>query len=615
MARADDISSTERLLDLIRGKREAPVPAAPGGEPAPAGGRAWRPTAFVRKITIGVDLQETELKLAAVRTHSERRRELIQYAAVDMPSGLRRESPAMVRFLRQELNRFCTGFRHFEIWTVITSLDVEARNVRIPKVPPKEVANAVYWNMKKEVPVDDARVVFDYEIIRTVQEGASQKMEALAYTAPQEAVDSLRQVFARAGYPLTGISIVPFGIQNLFRSKWIDDGEDSVCTLFVGRDWSRIDLFAGETLVLSRDIKTGLQSMAETLREALEQQSGAAPEETGETAGLERAREILDAFLAEESVRQGGGDTLEHHPVFQMVRPALDRVVRQVERTIQHYALKIGERSVRRVYISGQMAEHPALVGYIGAQVGLPIAAIDPFPEELTTVPRPEEMRERGAFLPAVGMALSQQYQTPNFIFTYRHKERQRNQARVNRMIFVAFLVMMAAGGGFSFWQDQRLGLKKDEIQKLQTELDSYVPRVDQNLLLQMAAKVHDRVGARRAFAEKHLAEVVLAELGRDLPEAVRLTNVVMETVAAEDAAPGSPPAEAGGPPAGGTRRIVLIEGLVVGPRVELEPALADLMMRLGGGVLFDRPVIRQKVFESLREGELMRFSLQMDVV
>ena len=606
MARKDEISSTERLLDLIRGKRNVPAPettAAIRARVSPFTKMSFGKGAILgRKVTIGVDLRDGEIKLAAVRIHSERRRELIQYASIPLAPGVDRASPAFVRALREELAKFCDGYRHFDVWTSIASMDVNARNVRIPKVPAKEIANVVYWTFKKEVPLDDALVVFDYEIVRTVQEKGTQKIEALAYTASKEAVESLRQLFSKAGFPLTGISNVPFGIQNLFRSKWIDNGEDSVCVLFVGRDWSRIDLFAGDTLVLSRDIKTGQQSIVETLQDAMAQQGAEVAALAPATEANSAAQTVLDNFLTEYGSAREADDNIRNHPVFQMIQPALDRVVRQVERTNQHYTLKIGAATVRRMYISGQLAEYPVLVNYIGTQVGLPIGVIDPFPEGEASVPRPETMSVRGAFLPAVGMALSQQYQTPNFIFTYRHKDRQRYQLRFNRLTLCVFLVLMVACGGLLVWQDQRLGIQQRLVGQLQTELDSYVPRVERNLLLQVAAKVHAGEKNLNAYALKHLGMAVIGELARHVPPSIRLTNVVVDSVT-ERAKPLS-----------AAKRMLLIEGMVTGRRVELEPALTDFVMRLGNSPLFTRPTIKQKLFENHQDKEVLRFSAQIDL-
>ena len=596
---------------MIRGKGGSAGPATPPGLPVgrdapktPANGRRpARRAAFGRKVTVGVDMHEGGLKLAAVRFISERRRELVRYTQVPLPAGIDPGGPAFVRFLRQELTAFCSGFGRFEIWKAISSLAVVARNVRIPKVPAKEIANAVYWGLKKDVTLDDARVVFDYEVIRTVRDNGTEKIEALAYTAPVEDVESPRQLFAKAGFPLTGVSIVPFGIQNLFRSRWIDNGQDAVCTLFIGRDWSRIDLFEGDALVLSRDVKTGQQSMVETLQEALEQaQAGDGEAQPPEADAEERARQIFDAFLAEDDQPRETAESILGHPVFQMIRPALDRVVRQVERTIQHYVLRSGEQTVRRIYISGHLGEHPALVDYIGGQVGLPIALIDPFPEGEAAIPLPATPSERGAFLPAVGMALSQQYQTPNFIFTYRHKDRQRYQRRLNRLVFSLFMAIMLACAGLLVWQGHRLDIEQRMVSQLQTEVDSYVPRVERNLLLQLAAKVHRREKDLSAHAHKHLAMVVVGELARHTPPAVRLTNIAVDT--------GSPLFGASAE----VKRVMLIEGLVTGRRVELEPALADFMLRLDNSPLFTRPTIKQKVFENQRDRDVLRFSAQIDL-
>ena len=92
----------------------------------------------------------------------------------------------------------------------------------------------------------------------------------MAYTAPKQEIKDLKDLFSKAGFPLTGISIVPFALQSLLRTGRIKTDESHISSLYIGRDWSRIDIFSEGCLVLSRGIKAGVKTMLEALRTEIE---------------------------------------------------------------------------------------------------------------------------------------------------------------------------------------------------------------------------------------------------------------------------------------------------------------------------------------------------------
>ena len=82
---------------------------------------------------------------------------------------------------------------------------METRQFRIPKVSARQIPNAIYWSHQKEAAFKENEKVFDFEILGEVQDEQTVKIDVLAYTAPVDEVISLRDMFAKAGFPLTGI--------------------------------------------------------------------------------------------------------------------------------------------------------------------------------------------------------------------------------------------------------------------------------------------------------------------------------------------------------------------------------------------------------------------------
>jgi len=399
VALQDEISSTERLLDLIRNKSvKETAPADPVSSPSSGGLKSSinRIIPFKKKVVVGVDIGFRSLRLAAVRRSMERKMELIDYSVVPFESELAKDSPQFARLMKSALAAFCGSSRTVEIWSAIPSTNVETRYIKIPKVPSKQIHNAVYWTYKKEVSLNERSDLFDFEILGEIAEEGVRRNEVICYSAPMQEVQDLKNIFLRSGYPLTGISIVPFAIQNLLRTQWLDPEVKNLCNLFIGKDWSRIAIFSEGNLVLSRDIKAGIISMIEAIREELgrsaqdtEDHLSAAEEAPLQAADTETeapvetglAERLFHQLIQSASGTHPGreGSPYRNEEILTMIEPALERVVRQVERTIQHYNLNFRRESVEKIFVSGRVCANLRIVDYIGNQLEIPIEVIDPF--------------------------------------------------------------------------------------------------------------------------------------------------------------------------------------------------------------------------------------------
>ena len=276
MAKKDELSSTERLLELIRDEVPADAPAADSGTPQPIGSRIRNflsnsVSISKKSISVGVDLGREDVKLVMLNRVSERKAEVLDYARLTLNPEIPKDHPEFHQFIRSTLMKFCGPHRNIELWATISSARVENRHIKIPKVPQKQVANSVFWTYQRLSAFNANETIFDFHVLGEIEEAGARKISVMAFIAPRQEVEDLRGLFARAGFALTGISIVPFAFQTLLRTGRIRSYGAAVSTLYIGRDWSRIDIFSGDSLVLSRGIKAGIRTMTDALQKEIEQ--------------------------------------------------------------------------------------------------------------------------------------------------------------------------------------------------------------------------------------------------------------------------------------------------------------------------------------------------------
>jgi Tfp pilus assembly PilM family ATPase len=500
---------------------------------------------------------------------------------------------------------------------------VNVRHINIPKVAKKQIENAVYWTIKKETPFDDKDTVFDFEIQREVTEQGVGKWMTMVYTAPRAEIEDLKDLFSQVGLPLTGISITPFAIQNLFKTEWIPPAvEGTVASLFIGNDFSRIDIFAKGKLIMTRGIKAGINSMVESLMERL----AAIRKETSQAerglppASFEQAKKVLFSLspdsppLTENDI----GFVLTDEEKFETILPALERVVRQVERTFEHYTGGHTYDMVTRIYVSSAMNISQPVIEYVGNQLGIKSDILNPLKSKIPNIGSSMEhatVSEILSLIPAFGLALSDNAYTPNLMFRFKDKERKASITRANRVIFAVFFVALVVCSGFLLFEIQKTHEKEIAITQLEQQLSKYKPRVDQSLISGMLSSSSRQQQLSRNYVDRYLGMAVISELSSMTPANIRLIDLKVHMAALQSGKirANEPKREIASTKEEGKN--VTIEGVVFGDRKALEASLAGYLMKLKSSPMFSQVSIQKSSVEPLRRNEVLHFVIEMKLV
>jgi Tfp pilus assembly PilM family ATPase len=468
------------------------------------------------------------------------------------------------------------------------------------------------------VNVNPDESIFDFELLGEVIEDGVTKLEVIAYTAPTIEVQSLRRLFVRSGFVMEGISIVPFAVQNFYRTGWTDIGEQNVCNLFIGRDWSRITIYSNNNLVLAREIKAGIRGIIESVRESVAEPglesdgpalhaAGFSEEEINYFQQLEAdatAETLITTVLRGEEVGEEPPLDLQDDRLFVLIQPAVERMVRQIERTIQHFGLNFENQTVNRVFVSGVLVAYPRIVDYIGSQLGLPVAVFDPFDSLSSIRPSiPTAVVERDAFVSSVGMALANNQRTPNFIHTFVDKQRAKSIRLVNRLVVGAFAAIMAVGIACYSWLNTGIEDKRMQVSNLKREAAAYPLSVTQDMILQAVVKIQKKNNRLTEYSQRYFSLALIREVSDLTPAEIRLVGIDLEL--------GGDEASAGG---GVAARRMILDGIVFGDRLTFDAGLGEYILRLKNSPLFERPTVKSKTFEFFENKEVLRFRVHLNL-
>jgi type IV pilus assembly protein PilM len=621
LAIRDEITSTEKLLDLIRDKKSpslltsqpaevSPPPLSPKTSPMAS-------LPFRKKSTIGVEIGYTDLKLVRVVQVSAKKYEMDDYRRVPLPRDAVLGSEALSEILQSALGEFCTRSEKIDIWSAISSAKVETRCIRIPKLPKKQIPNAVFWTFTKEIPFDNTKDVLDFDILgETIEEGI-EKIQVMTYTAPRKEIETLKSMFGAIGYPLKGISIVPFAVQNIFRCGVIDTGSMDVCNLFVGRDWSRIAIYSKGNLILSRGIKAGMRSMIEAVGQAINNgqflpAADLVARISAENSPLadnipsteQLAHNLFFSYLRNPEIfrqKVSSSEAFVGDTVFSIIQPAVERLLRQIERTFKHYQLHFSSEGLQRILLSGPLCGSRKVSVYIGSQLNLPIAVIDPFPADhpLTRqVNPPDSAVERESYVPAVGMALSDNGITPNFLFTHKDEQKIQEIDRINRLVFIVCMVLLTIMIGTYMWQGVKINAKENQLSQLQSRMSNYSPIADKNMVLTFFSHAQEINRQVKKLGHRFRPVGIVDEIALITPANIRLIGVVANLAQQDN-----------------KNATIEVDGIIFGDRTNFEASLTSYMLRLKQSALFDKPSIINKNFEFYENREVLRFTARLVAV
>ncbi|MFO7570644.1 MAG: pilus assembly protein PilM [Smithellaceae bacterium] len=611
MAKINDINSTEKLLSLIRGNQPKDPLSVSQNEKSVQKqkkmpqGKKILPALFrdKRRLIIGVDIGQDIINLVKTTRTSDGKPVLVDQKSFSYQQPYAKDSEQFAQFLKETLIEFAGSLSLCSIWAMIPAAEVNIHHIKIPRVPKKQLETVIYWTAKKENPIDEKEVIFDYELQGEITDQEIPKYSVMVYTAPKFEVESIRALFSSMGVTPVGITIAPFAIQNIFRAKWLPVSESAFASLFIGSDFSRIDIYSKNNLVMTRGIKTGVNSLIEAISEA------ASESRTRQKLTQEESRAMLTTFFLQDDdmsdIRREDDYTPEE--VSSMIAPVLDRLTRQIERTLEYYTTSVGYEKIEKIYVSSTVNIYRPLMDYLRDQLGTKTELFDPFSgpgasETAAALP----LAERVSLVPALGLSLSDRARTPNLLFTYREKSEEIAEKIINRAIFGTFAAALLICVGVLIYMALDLKHSTYVKTKLETELSLYQPVLSTEKVSQIADDLKQQHQLQRQYARKYLGVALIGELSSLTPDHVRLISMRINEK--------------------GDKKVVqtegmlqehdglTIEGVVFGERSMLDSLIAQYIMKLENSPMLKQVMLQKSSVVVYRKGEILQFTISAKI-
>lgn len=615
---------------------------SPLQKPAPTASPAKKPFwnrqlsfGVVKKsAALGVSMTSGRLSLAVVSGGA------IQFATrfpfgPDQAFG-QKGFPAFLRTCLESVRDKASSLR---VWAVLRSQDLDLNVITVPKLSGAKLDAAVYWTLQKEKKFAEAEYVMDYLVLGPTKEAKEPRLDVLTCLARRVDVDRLGDAFRDAGWPLEGITTLPSAMQGIYCLPGAPKGLALAANIHVEEDASTIGLYANCDLRFSRFIRSGTESMAETVVAHFQEASKPKPTQgvelelpapgkprpataAAEGTGGPPVLAALDLVQAKGLLRHallGGpmpkgispGHLLNESQMLKVIEPAIDRLAKQVERTLEYYATAQQQRC-DAVHLSGRIFRNPGVLEALAGQLGYPHAAFD-VTSMFTFKPDAMSDMDRMALAPALAACLSAPDKGINLLRNYKKRRDGQARQRVTSALILALAVGLVLIGAAGLLIEQNIAGHRQELASARRHLESLGPALDEAALARSMAQFSARQASLRQAASRFTAPVVLAELARRAPAGVKILNLTID-LGVPPAAPAAPVAP-GKPAEAQPSDLVTLEGVVMGGKADLEPTLSRFVIELQASPLFHLPVVHQTSLKELgTEGKVLHFVLHMGV-
>lgn len=125
------------------------------------------------------------------------------------------------------------------------------RYFSFPKVEPKKLRQALYYQLSKLIPYAPNDVYFDYAVLKA----NSSQLNMLLAVAKKNQVEDILAVFEEKGFLVSEVTLDSIALMNLYFSRYIEDGGLNSCILDIGYNFSTINIMEKGVPFLNRETK------------------------------------------------------------------------------------------------------------------------------------------------------------------------------------------------------------------------------------------------------------------------------------------------------------------------------------------------------------------------
>lgn len=307
---------------------------------------------------LSLDIGKRTLKIALLSLTKE----AVYLLKYDIKEIRIKEPQDEERFLKEFISNFIVANSITETDIIISLLDLDSlvlRMIELPNVPEKEIREALKWELKDKIPFELDRAQFDWQLVNeyTDKEGAKKK-DIMIACARKDLIERYVRIIKDTGLNIIDIKTPSFNYSYLLEKLEVSK-KGLVAVLDIGGIDSTFSIYKDSKLMFLRSLPFSSEQVTTSISEIL------SPDETDLELKREKAEEIKKEFGIPQDFDQVLKDDIKGGQVIASMRPSLERLVSETNRSINYYATKFESEAPKFLFITGGGSNLKGLDAYL----------------------------------------------------------------------------------------------------------------------------------------------------------------------------------------------------------------------------------------------------------
>jgi len=357
-----DIAATNRLLEVIRGKRDFESPpmdsgpshgeeAKPGRLPIPEKKKAQSSLGFLSKKTLGLDIGSHSVKCVQLEKRGTGVYRLLSAGTCEIaPEGIDLEvdpRQMTISAIRKAIEGI--SLKKTSVVTAIGGVSTAIRQIELPYMTEKELTSAIKWEARNYIPFDINDVELDYQIINTSK--ASNKLDIILVSVIKDFVRYHIELLREIPIEPQIIDVNALALVNAITFTEEIERDEFAVLIDIGDKNTTLSIYSEDGHYFVRNIMISGNDFTDDIMRG----NGLS------YADAERFKRSQDTGLIET------------------IKPSLDNLVREVRRSLTFYENQAKIKGFSMIILTGGSAVLKGLDDYLSSELGLPVKILNPF--------------------------------------------------------------------------------------------------------------------------------------------------------------------------------------------------------------------------------------------
>lgn len=389
----------------------------------------------------------------------------------------------------------------------------------LPKIPKKELAETLKWKMKDDIPYSAEEAVLDYRLFETVEGDGPKHYSTLVTALPHSVTDHFYRWLPTGRQELFQPAFVTFSISSLPGAFSLSSHE-LIVVVDIGHSLTEIAFYADAKLSFLRKIAFGGFTLSQLMTQPLMSDRGPAVLTLEEAERVKKTEDLLDV-----TSRELVGGKIEVSTLFALIRPELEKLAREIERSLEYYAQEHGS-SKTQIFLTGGGSRLKGLAKFLEENIGTPVACVNLAKD--IEIPEAFQSEDLSPYYRLISLVLDRKgvhwsrFSKP--LHSVKRFVQSVSYARVGTAVFLIYLILM----GGMLWRNFEIGQKTRDLRHQITNLESGFSEVQKIQAIKSQINRGEILSSAVLAAEPYWEEV-FGELAHVFPDDVLLTDVSYE--------------------------------------------------------------------------------------